>query len=62
MQDHDSSPLSDYIEYPSEEMLQRSADFYENIKRRHSIRSFSDRPVAKAVSYTHLTLPTNREV
>ena len=49
MQAHDASPLSDYIEYPSEEMLERSAQFYENIKRRHSIRSFSDRPVAKEV-------------
>ena len=49
MQAHDASPLSDYIEYSSEEMLKRSADFYNNIKRRHSIRSFSDRPVAKAV-------------
>ncbi|MGB1262372.1 MAG: nitroreductase family protein [Cognaticolwellia sp.] len=49
MQAHDSSPLNDYIEYPSEEMLQRSADFYHNIKRRHSIRSFSDRTVAKEI-------------
>ncbi|MFT6918595.1 MAG: iodotyrosine deiodinase [Cognaticolwellia sp.] len=30
-------------------MLQRSAEFYENIKRRHSIRSFSDRLVAKQI-------------
>ena len=49
MKAHDSSPLNDYIEYPSDEMLQRSADFYENIKRRHSVRSFSNRPVAKRI-------------
>lgn len=49
MKPHDSSPLTDYIEYPEQEMLQRSEHFYHEIKRRHSIRSFSDRPVAKEV-------------
>ncbi len=49
MQNHNSSPLNDYIEYSSDEMLQRSASFYENIKRRHSIRSFSNKEVAKEV-------------
>ncbi|MBA6223980.1 nitroreductase family protein [Colwellia sp. MB02u-18] len=49
MKAHNSSPLSDYIEYPPEEMLQRSAEFYENIKRRHSVRSFSDRLVEKQI-------------
>lgn len=49
MQDHDSSPLDDFIEYPPEEMLNRSADFYQNIKRRHSIRKFSDKAVDKAI-------------
>jgi nitroreductase len=49
MQDHDSSPLTDYIEYPVEEMRLRSENFYLDIKRRHSIRSFSDRPVPKEI-------------
>ncbi len=49
MQQHDCSPLSDYIEYPEAEMLERSEAFYQNIKRRHSVRSFSDRSVDKAV-------------
>jgi nitroreductase len=49
MQAHDSSPLTDYIEYPIDEMLQRSNDFYQAIKRRHSVRSFSDREVARTV-------------
>jgi len=49
MQDHDSTPLNDYIEYPVEEMVSRSEDFYLDIKRRHSIRSFSDRPVPKEI-------------
>jgi nitroreductase len=45
MQQHDSSPLSDFIEYPASEMLSRSEQFYADIKRRHSIRQFSDRSV-----------------
>ncbi|WP_286235291.1 nitroreductase family protein [Thalassotalea sediminis] len=49
MQQHDSSPLLDYIEYPENEMLTRSEHFYQEIKRRHSIRKFSDRPVAREV-------------
>jgi nitroreductase len=49
MQEHDSSPLTDYVEYPVEEMLTRSQDFYDEVKRRHSVRSFSDRAVDKQV-------------
>lgn len=49
MKDHDASPLSDYIEYPELEMLSRSEQFYADIKRRHSIRKFSDRAVDKAI-------------
>ena len=49
MIEHDSSPLSDYIEYPKVEMLERSETFYHDIKRRHSIRSFSDRAVSQTI-------------
>ena len=49
MQQHDCSPLSDFIEYPGSEMLSRSQDFYVLVKRRHSVRSFSDRAVDKQV-------------
>ena len=49
MKAHDSSPLSDYIEYPVEEMLKRSEQFYQDIKRRHTIRSFSDKPVPREI-------------
>ncbi|USD41315.1 nitroreductase family protein [Vibrio sp. SCSIO 43135] len=42
-------PLNDYIEYPVEEMSSRSLQNYLDIKRRHSIRSFSDRPVPKEI-------------
>ncbi|WNC73207.1 nitroreductase family protein [Thalassotalea psychrophila] len=49
MKDHDCSPLSDYIEYPENEMLKRSELFYNDIKRRHSVRKFSERNVDRAV-------------
>lgn len=49
MKQHDNSPLTDYIEYPVEEMLTRSEAFYNDIKRRHSIRQFSDRKVPREV-------------
>ncbi len=49
MQEYDSLPLLDYKEYPVEEMLQRSETFYHDIKRRHSVRGFSDRPVPREI-------------
>ncbi|MAC48547.1 MAG: nitroreductase family protein [Oceanospirillum sp.] len=49
MAEHASVPLTDFIEYPAEEMQQRSDDFYQAIKRRHSVRSFSGRSVDRAV-------------
>lgn len=38
-------PLSSYIEYPIEEMKQRTADFFRHMQRRRTVRQFSDRPV-----------------
>ncbi|MGJ8679242.1 nitroreductase family protein [Paraglaciecola sp.] len=52
MQDHNSLPLTDFIEYPPAEMLVRAKQFYADIKRRHSIRKFSDKPVAKEIIET----------
>ena len=49
MRDHDADPLTDYIEYPPLEMLARSEQFYQEIKRRHSIRQFSDRDVPREI-------------
>ncbi|MCH2057077.1 MAG: nitroreductase family protein [Thalassotalea sp.] len=49
MNEHDCKPLDDFIEYPPSEMLARSESFYQDIKRRHSIRKFSDRPVDKSI-------------
>lgn len=49
MQQHNCSPLNDFIEYPADEMIARSEKFYQDIKRRHSIRSFSNRDVDKKI-------------
>jgi len=49
MQEHSSKPLSDFIEYKPSEMLTRSENFYSEIKRRHTIREFSDRLVDKTI-------------
>jgi len=42
-------PLSNYIEYPADEMLNRSQSFFEDIKRRRTVRDFSDKPVPKEI-------------
>lgn len=42
-------PLADYIEYPLAEMEQRAAEFYQEIRRRRTVREFSDRPVSRAI-------------
>ena len=40
-------PLSSYREYPIEEMRARLREFYEDVKRRRTVRDFSDRPVPR---------------
>jgi nitroreductase len=42
-------PLSDYREYSPAEMQRRAAEFYADIRRRRSVRDFSDRPVPAGV-------------
>ena len=37
------TPLNNYKEYPVEEMLKRSRDFHEDIKRRRTVREFSNK-------------------
>jgi iodotyrosine deiodinase len=49
MTKHEQIPLPDFIEYEPAEMKQRAADFYADIRRRRTVRHFSDRPVARAV-------------
>jgi nitroreductase len=41
--------LPDYCEYSPQEMAQRASEFYTELRRRRSVRQFSDRPVARAV-------------
>jgi len=38
-------PLTGYRQYPPAEMRQRAADFYAEIRRRRTVRHFSDQPV-----------------
>ncbi len=42
-------PLTTYHEYPPDEMRQRAADFYAEIKRRRTVRDFSERPVPRDI-------------
>jgi nitroreductase len=43
------APLPDYREYPLEEMEARARGFYADIKRRRTVRDFSDKPVSRAI-------------
>ena len=45
MAEIDYLPLSQYIEYSPEDMKRRAISFLHMIQRRHSVRSFSKRPV-----------------
>lgn len=42
-------PLAGYIEYPTDEMKQRAVSFYEQMRRRRTVRQFSDRTVDREV-------------
>ena len=42
-------PLSGYREYPEDEMMRRARDFHEELKRRRTVRHFSNRPVPRAI-------------
>lgn len=42
-------PLTGYREYPVEQMKQRAQDFYAELKRRRTVREFSDRPVSRQI-------------
>lgn len=45
----DFIPHDEYTRYPVDEMRSRALSFYENIKRRRTIREFSDEPVPRSV-------------
>ena len=42
-------PLSQYRTYPEEEMRERARQFSEDVRRRRTVRDFSDRPVPVSV-------------
>lgn len=42
-------PLTSYQEYPESEMQARAKTFYEEIKRRRTVRDFSPRPVPRVI-------------
>ena len=42
-------PLSDYCRYPEAEMKKRALDFYGEMRRRRTVRSFSDQAVDRSV-------------
>jgi len=47
-------PLPDFREYPVEEMRARAREFYELVRRRHTVRNFSSRPVPRDIIDTCL--------
>ena len=47
-------PLTDFQSYPPAEMAQRAADFYAELRRRRTVRDFSERPVPREVIETCL--------
>ncbi len=49
MNDKPFVSLDLYREYPVDEMQRRAGEFYEEVQRRRSVRSFSDRPVPRGV-------------
>ena len=42
-------PHTTYQEYPVDEMKRRAAEFYADVRRRRTVRDFSDRPVPRQV-------------
>ena len=54
MTEHRTIALPGYREYPVDEMRQRVEAFYADVRRRRSIREFSDRPVPRDIIDTAL--------
>ena len=52
MKDYQPVPLPDRSELTEAQTQQGAEDYYQFIKRRHSIRQFSDKPVARSVIET----------
>jgi len=52
--DHPTVPLSQYREYPLDEMRARLGEFYADLQRRRTVRDFSDRAVPRDIIETAL--------
>ncbi len=46
---HEAVPLMDWEERPADEMVARAVAFHDLMRRRHTVRDFSSRPVAREV-------------
>jgi len=46
---HRHVPLSNYIEYPTDEMIQRAVAYRQEVQARRTVRKFSSRPVPRKV-------------
>jgi nitroreductase len=49
VKDHESIPLPDWRELPRAEMIANAQAFHARMRERHTVRSFSDRPVPREV-------------
>lgn len=49
MPSHPTEPLAAFRAYPATEMLARARHFSEELRRRRTVRDFSDRPVDRAI-------------
>lgn len=49
MQPHDAVPLMDFRMFDPADMQARIDCFHEDMRRRHTVRNFSDRPVERAI-------------
>lgn len=54
MSEYATIPLSDYREFPIDEMRKRLGDFYADVSRRRTVREFSDRAVPRDIIETAL--------
>ena len=52
MNDYQPVPLPDQLQFTDEEMQQQAETYYQFIKRRHSVRHFSDKPVSRELIET----------
>lgn len=54
MNEYDPIPLPDYVEFPTAEMQQRADRFLTIMRKRHTVRDFSTRPVPRQLIETCL--------